>query len=85
VDTSASSPGSYDYDIAKIDDFPTGSCFPLQTVVLGCFNATQDLSDARRGTTSPPNAAPFADAIFWTPGRDAFCYESVKFAINFFQ
>ncbi len=32
------------YDIAKIVEFTTGPCYAGQTIVLGCVNATQNLS-----------------------------------------
>jgi iron complex outermembrane receptor protein len=32
------------YDQAKINSFPGASCFPSQTVALGCVNSQQDLS-----------------------------------------
>ena len=32
------------YDVAKMNDFPMGQCFPFQTVAQGCVNSEQNLS-----------------------------------------
>ena len=32
------------YDIAKMNDFPAGQCYALQTVAQGCVNSSQNLS-----------------------------------------
>jgi iron complex outermembrane receptor protein len=32
------------YDRARIDEFPNASCFPAQTIALGCVDGKQDLS-----------------------------------------
>ena len=32
------------WDVAKMNDFPAGQCFPFQTVAQGCVNSQQNLS-----------------------------------------
>ena len=55
------------------------------TVFLTNVFNTQYAIDRGRATeyNISPYAAPFTDAIFWTPGRDAFRYAGIKYSVNF--